>query len=234
MGKFEDLTNRQFGCLTVIGIDDEKYKITKRIHWKCKCNCGSNNIISVQTSDLKSGKTSSCGCKRIEKIREIRKKYNKYDMSRDYGIGYTTNTNEAFYFDKEDYDKIKDFTWRKTVNGYIESRNKYRFITLHSLIMPHDNEHVIDHINHNRLDNRKSNLRICTQQENIFNTMRTPGKNSNHIGVTQAPSSKWVARIKKDNKGIYLGSYEKYEDAVKAREEAEIKYFKEFRYKGDN
>ena len=39
------------------------------------------------------------------------KKYNKYDLSGEYGIGWTSNTNQEFYFDLEDYDKIKDYCW---------------------------------------------------------------------------------------------------------------------------
>ena len=231
MGKFEDLTGNQYGRLTVLEIDGLKTKEKKRIHWRCECSCG--NFTSTTTYDLKSGKAQSCGCKQREKLRRVKKKYNNYDMTGEYGVGYITNTNEPFYFDKEDYDLIKDYAWRKTAHGYVESRNGDDFIFLHRLIMPCDKNHVVDHINHNRLDNRKENLRICTQQENIWNVKRTPGKNSKCVGVSLTPTGKWVARIKDHKKQINLGCFDNYEDAVKARKEAEIKYFGDYRYKGD-
>ena len=57
----------------------------------------------------------SCGCM----LHDI--KGNKYDLNREYGIGWTSNTNQEFYFDLEDYDKIKNYTWLETDSGYIAS-----------------------------------------------------------------------------------------------------------------
>ena len=51
----------------------------------------------------------------------MRKKHNKYDLSGEYGIVYTSN-GEEYWFDKEDYDKIKDYYWRKDPHGYLRSQ----------------------------------------------------------------------------------------------------------------
>ena len=89
----------------------------------------------------------------------------------------------------------------------------------------------VDHINHNTFDNRKSRLRVATTSQNAMN--RTKGSN-NTSGVTGVVWVKnrnnWKAEIKINDETIYLGSYDKFEDAVKARKEAEDKYFGEWSY----
>jgi hypothetical protein len=87
-----------------------------------------------------------------------------------------------------------------------------------------DKSKVIDHINRNKKDNRLCNLRICDKSINAFNIGI---KSNNTSGVTgvwfRKDTKKWVAEIKKNYKKISLGCYEKKEDAIKARKEAEIK-----------
>ena len=90
----------------------------------------------------------------------------------------------------------------------------------------------VDHINHNGLDNRKENLRIVTHKQNKFNN---PILSTNTSGVTgvswSKQKNKWRAYITIDNKQKSLGYYFNKEDAIKARKEAEEKYFGEFRNK---
>ena len=84
------------------------------------CDCG-NKIVTTGNS-LKHGHTKSCGCLNNEKrslLGKNSKKYNKYNLNGEYGIGWTSNTNEEFYFDLEDYDKIKDYCWFLDNRGYI-------------------------------------------------------------------------------------------------------------------
>lgn len=81
----------------------------------------------------------------------------------------------------------------------------------------------IDHINHNSLDNRIENLRICSLKENSRN------RNSNkYKGVKITLSGKYSARITVDRKEIYLGSFNTKEEAAKAYNEAAKLYFKQF------
>lgn len=224
----DDLTGKKYGRLTAIEIDKKKNK--GNTYYICRCECG--NIISVIGSHLKNGHTSSCGCKKIEGIKRRFKKYNVYDLSSEYGVGYTTNTNTPFYFDKEDYEKIKEYAWRDNGYGYIISscREKDKKIMMHRLIMPCEESYVIDHINHNPADNRKINLRICTQQENSFNKAIPKNNTSGCVGVILISSNKWNARIRKDGKCIYLGNYSTFEEAVAARKKAEVELFGEYRY----
>lgn len=82
-----------------------------------------------------------------------------------------------------------------------------------------DDPEVIDHINHNGLDNRKCNLRICTNQENICNCEIPKNNKSGCKGVYWAKDKqKWTVTIKLNIQ----------EDAIKARQEASKKYYGDF------
>jgi len=79
--------------------------------------------------------------------------------------------NENILIDDEDYDKIKDYKWHiSMIHGYKRVKtcfyiNKKRItIYLHRFIMNVSKDKQVDHKNHNTLDNRKCNLRICTSQ----------------------------------------------------------------------
>lgn len=105
----DDLTNKTFGELVVIQRDKDVVT-NKGYHiptWLCKCSCG--NYTVVRHHNLTNNKTKSCGCLVAKRTKEVCKKKNEYDLSGEYGIGYTTNKGERFYFDLEDYDKIKNY-----------------------------------------------------------------------------------------------------------------------------
>ena len=104
MGKLIDLTGQKFGRLTAKSKLPLEYG-QKIIYWLCDCDCGTKNV-KVRGYSLRNGHTRSCGCLNREAIivrnHLTKKKYNKYDLTNDYGIGYTSK-NELFYFDLEDY-----------------------------------------------------------------------------------------------------------------------------------
>ena len=81
-----------------------------------------------------------------------------------------------------------------------------------------------DHINHDRLDNRFSNLRAVSQAENSKNLGPIAIGQSGHRGIRLSLSGKWDVRISHQNKAIHLGAFVKKDDAIMARAEAEIKY----------
>jgi hypothetical protein len=76
--------------------------------------------------------------------------------------------------DTEDFERVKDYSWHLSGNGYVlaimPDRKKKTHFLLHRVIMDPPSDMVIDHINHDTLDNRKTNLRICTQRENMQNS----------------------------------------------------------------
>ena len=137
-------------------------------------------------------------------------------MSQEYGIGYISNTNNPFYFDKEDYDLIKNYCWFENDQGYALSRETDGSnIRLHRLILHPKDDEIIDHKNQNRLDNRKDNLRIANKQNNGINR---PCNSNNKLGVKgvnlQSNGKKYTARIMVDGKDIYLGSFNTIEEAL--------------------
>ena len=235
MGKFKDLTGQRFGRLTVINRVEDHVMPSgeKRSRWFCKCDCG-NEITVIGKALTKKNGTKSCGCFVRENMSKIKKKYNTYDLTGEYGIGYTLK-NEEFWFDLEDYSKIKDYCWSKNKDGYIVSTNiKTRKTTLlHRIITNCLDNLMPDHIHgkETRYDNRKSNLRIVTKQQNGMNSALSENNTSGVSGVKWHSRDKvWESCITVNYKRIYLGRYDKFEDAVKARKNAEEKYFGEFSY----
>lgn len=95
---------------------------------------------------------------------------------------------------------------------------------------------IADHIDGDFLNTRQSNLRVCTQEQNGKNRKKNKNNKSGVKGVfwnTYAPTPKWQAYIMVDYHHKSLGYYEKFEDAVEARKQAEIKYFGEYNRKLD-
>lgn len=109
-------------------------------------------------------------------------------------------------------------------------------VVMSRLIMGCDDSSLqVDHINHNTLDNRKRNLRIVTVSQNNMNKDIRSDNTSGHSGVSfNKKSGKYVSYIKINQKRIHLGSFIDINDAIKAREDAEEKYFKEYSYKNSN
>ena len=123
-----DILNNRFGRLVAVKYigKDKNYNAL----WQCVCDCG--NITVATYSQLNNYKKQSCGCLANESRKKI--KGNIYEIKEDYIIGYTSNTNKAFYVDIEDYEKIKNYTWQEGAYGYII--NKIKSITfIHRLIM---------------------------------------------------------------------------------------------------
>lgn len=241
----EDLTGRQFGRLKVL-YQIEDYIVPKNgmhcARWLCECSCPEHNKVKVTGGNLKSGNVRSCGCLARELSSERMKqnvKENIYDLeSEEYGIGYT-NKNEPFWFDKEDYDKVKKYCWFYDNMGYVAAKNRGtdRSIFLHQLVMPNVPKGMkIDHKRHpprngHKYDNRKSNLEIKTNSQNMMNASLYANNSSGVSGVTFTKSNnKWQVRIGIGNKRIHIGYFDTYQDAVKARKQAEEKYWGNYRY----
>lgn len=233
----DDLLGKGFGRLVVIGRAENYLSPNGQKHscWLCQCECGNKKV--VRGSYLRNGTTKSCGCLHKENASKIMKKFNKYDLSGEYGIGYTHN-DEIFYFDIDDYEKIKEYCWhttgyrdKTTGTKYISTSDKNgKILYMHRLIMNvHnlDSSQQIDHINHYKNDNRKNNLRIVNNSENQFNIPIRKNNKSGQIGVGYDKSKNiWYATIRINGKTKYLGSSKNKEVAIKLRKDAEILYYK--------
>ncbi len=132
--------------------------------------------------------------------------------------------------DLEDIELAKKHKWYLTQFGYAMTRiNRSKQVFLHRLIMRPPDDMNIDHIDGNPLNNRRNNLRICTQRQNMFNR-RVPSHNSTGIvGVSwDKRRSIWRARINVAGKDTHLGYFKSKQDAIEAREKAQSEHFDEF------
>lgn len=239
MSKLKDLTGQKFGKLTVKCRGPNAKG--RNAQWWCLCDCQINmpeteqKLVLVTSPNLTRGNTKSCGCLQKEIASDIHSKPNKYDWSKEYGVGYTSQPDSygryEFYFDKEDFDKIKDYTWSFS-NDYLRD-TKDRSIAMHQLILPTDNGFIPEHIHGEKTknDNRKENLRIATQSQNMMNTKTRSNNTSGTRGVYwRNDTQKWCAIIQINKKCISLGCFNNFDDAVNARKVAEEKYFGNFSY----
>lgn len=161
--------------------------------------------------------------------RKGERKGNKYCFQQDYVIGFTNNKDSEFYIDKEDYDIVKLHTWSEDANGYIYTVINNKCIKLHKFLLNKDDIFIVDHRNRKKYDNRRSNLRKATKQENNRNHKVRKDNDSGVSGVVWIRSNKnWSAVIYINGHTKRCGSYKNIEDAIKARLEAEAKYFGEF------
>lgn len=116
---------------------------------------------------------------------------------------YYNNKHEkigTFLVDESMVEKIKDIKWSLMNTGYIAGYKGGKTILLHRFITDCPDGFVVDHLNHNKLDNRCENLRICTQKENMENCEYKPGK-SNVKGITKTKKGYYIAQ----KNGTYLG-----------------------------
>lgn len=161
------------------------------------------------------------------------KKRTKYDKNEIFDCGdyyemylYDAFSNEVARtkIDKDDFEKIKDFKWHMNSRGYVGSTSMgVTMMLLHRIIMEVKKGGYVDHINHDTLDNRKQNLRLCTNQQNSRNS-----KVKGHYWNKE--KKKWEVRIMVDRKSIFCGYFNDKQLAIKARRQAEQKYFGEFAF----
>lgn len=137
-------------------------------------------------------------------------------------------TKEGFFLiDKTDLDKIKHCTWYLNVTGYPSTIYKRKHTTLHRYLMGVNPEgKVVDHINRNKLDNRRSNLRFATISENVLNSTRGRKNLERYPNAgIRYRKGKRVDTYKVEihgvnDKTIYIGSYRTFEEAVLIRDTA--------------
>lgn len=165
------------------------------------------------------------------KIHRTRTDKNEFVILDDYAIMYLYDSSgekiAETLIDIEDIPRIKDFRWSlwdRKLNYVVTGKN----IRLHRFVLDYTGELLVDHINRNPLDNRKSNLRLVTRSQNIQNTKIRTDNSSGVRGVFYDKSSnKWVAEITFNKKRIYK-RFKTKEEAIQTRIELELKYHGEY------
>ena len=136
--------------------------------------------------------------------------------------------------DDEDFELVNKYTWSIGTYGYARrniyiSKGKTTAISMHRLIMNAQKGQMVDHINGDKLDNRKSNLRFCNKAKNAMNCKVHKHNTSGYKGVAwHKQAKKWRAYIVLNDKQKSLGVFNSKEEAALAYNKAAIELFGEF------
>lgn len=138
--------------------------------------------------------------------------------------------------DDGDYSQINQRKWKakkgRNGNWYAERQNGHgKFITMHRLIMNAPLGVIVDHINGNGLDNRRENLRLCTNAQNLMNRGAQRNNTTGYKGVTwdrREKVKKYCAQIKFHKKTLRLGYFKTPEEAARVYDAKARELFGEF------
>lgn len=147
--------------------------------------------------------------------------------------------NQIALVDNSDFEYLSKYKWCtiKTrrgfyaVRGFTANKNKQILIYMHRQILglKYGDKRQGDHRDHNTLNNQRYNLRICTSQENTFNTRRYRNSSSQFKGVSwHISNKKWIASIRLNKELKHLGYFDSETEAAEAYNKAAKKYHKEF------
>lgn len=149
-----------------------------------------------------------------------------YSFNEDGTVTGTIKNGKTFLIDIEDYEKVKDNNWHMDSAGYIVSTHGRGRIFMHKFIIGCAIGMKADHINGVRIDNRRSNLREATVQQNNFNRSKRQNCTSKYKGVKRVSNSKtWEAYITKSGVAYRIGSYKTEEEGAMAYNEKAIELF---------
>lgn len=158
-------------------------------------------------------------------------------MAKSFDVSTSKYPNTFAIVDDDDYDAIivgkKWFAYQSGRNPktlYVATKVNGRKIILHRLLLGATNRsEIVDHINGDGLDNRRLNLRICAQRENLRNRGINRNNTSGYKGVSwENHTNKWAAKIVVDGKTIHLGRFNDKQDAAIAYKIAAIRFHGRF------
>ena len=148
-----------------------------------------------------------------------------YDNELDCGYAFTDN-GIRFLFDMDDADLVRSRGWHLSKRGYIAGKDHRKEKPLHKFIIKADSSFDVDHINREKTDCRKINLRVCTHQENCFNQGKRITNTSGYMGVSFSKrSGKYESYINHNGIKHHLGLFETAEEAARVRDRHAIEYF---------
>lgn len=153
------------------------------------------------------------------------------------GIANYRNEQREFYFDSDDYNFVKNHIWRVNKQNYVYTTIDGKNVFLHRFVMGLTKDisnSFVDHMFHNTLDNRKSQLRICTPQQNQYNK-----KTTNSLGFKNihqdTRNGNYVFSCRTNSNGEKIkASFKDLKHALIFKVQSEEKIHGDFRYKGED
>jgi hypothetical protein len=137
--------------------------------------------------------------------------------------------------DDEDYETLSKYKWLLSGGKYAQhfwwdkEEKVYKNVMMHRLILNAPDDMYVDHINGNKLDNRKSNLRLATKLQNNINVPKYKGKTSKYKGVSwNSKRKRWVSAITINRKQKHIGYFLNEGDAALAYNKYAKTFFGEF------
>jgi len=135
--------------------------------------------------------------------------------------------------DAADYERVSQYKWhlsRQGSNLYAHRKPRGHTVPMHRFIMNPPKGMVVDHIDGNGLNNRRCNLRICTQRQNVHNS-RPSGEASAYKGVRWDKSrQRWIAAIYDGTRHIHVGRFDDEAEAARAYDRKALELFGEYAY----
>lgn len=140
--------------------------------------------------------------------------------------------------DDSDYERVSQYKWWAAEVGvtkhFYATTSTYKprkTIYMHRLILDAPKGKIVDHINGNGLDNRRANLRLCTNAQNLHNAPAQKNNTSGYKGVSwNKGNKKWQAQICVNNKKIMIGVFADKIEAAKAYDKAALEFHGKFAY----
>lgn len=200
----------------------ENYSTGKRSYYEVVCSCGHSSFKRLDTiAKLQQGlKCPYCR--------------NDYEIDGDkvtMDISSEKHPNTFIKFDLIDLEKVLKYRWYPVGGGtrtkvlYVQCDKEGCKELLHRYILDlDDSKQITDHQDGNGLNNCRNNLRVTDSRGNNTNLPRPHNNTSGVVGISHTSNGKWRAYITSNNRQVGLGTYDNFEEAVKARKDAEVLY----------